>query len=230
MMLALVVAAISFINQLTSSHKTVLLSPKISTVTASASVISPAVLAATIQTTTAPTASPMLEVVSTVKPTSQPTLKPTIKAATKPTALPTITPTQSPSPSSSATSSVPATESAMLKSSPPLEPSATPKPEPKIQPISKAEIEKLFVEYADQYKIDKEQLKRISQCESGLNPNATNMYYGGLFQFSPASWKGYRRLMGKRTDPELRFDAEASINTAAFMISTGRTSAWPNCK
>jgi soluble lytic murein transglycosylase-like protein len=130
----------------------------------------------------------------------------------------TISPSVNPIPTASASAE------------PTAQPTIQPKIQPTIHPISKIELEKLLTEYADQYKIDKEQLKNIAQCESGLNPKATNMYYGGLFQFSPQSWKGYRRLMGKRTDPELRFDPEAAVNTAAYMISTGRTSAWPNCK
>jgi soluble lytic murein transglycosylase-like protein len=112
--------------------------------------------------------------------------------------------------------------------SPTIKPTTTPSPKPK--KITLAEIEELFTKYSQKYNIDREQLKRIAVCESKLNVNAKNLYYAGLYQFSESTWKSYRRMLKLNTNPDLRFDAEASINTAAWMLSTGRQSAWPNCK
>lgn len=92
------------------------------------------------------------------------------------------------------------------------------------------ELDALFTKYSYQYKIDRVKLRKIAICESNLNINAHNLYYLGLYQFSESSWKSYRKLMGTDTDQSLRVDPEQSIKTAAWMISTGRENAWPNCK
>lgn len=73
-------------------------------------------------------------------------------------------------------------------------------------------------------------LKKIAVCESKLNPQARNGDYGGMYQFSSGAWINVRRAMNDNDNPELRFNAEESINTAAFKIATSGTSGWPNCR
>ncbi len=181
--------------------------------------IVPAVLAA-VTTKPQPTETPSNK---TVINSSQPVNTPTVKPSTSPTTEPTAT--------ASATTTASSTPTVSPSPVPSTSPTPTPTtPKPTVKPVSQTELDGLFTKYADEYKVDKEQLKRIAKCESGFNTNAKNLYYGGLFQFSEASWKGYRKQMGKNTDPELRYDPEAAINTAAYLISTGRAGAWPNCK
>lgn len=211
MILEFILISVVISNHFNQNHPQALLSPVPKTINLKPS---PAVLGA--QT------SQIIAVTTT--PTIQTNLysTPETTATTTATNEPTTTPISSPSPTVTVTPAPTNTPQATYSASH----TSTPKP----TPISKAQLDLLFEKYAKEYNIDKEQLKRIAQCESGLNPNATNLYYAGLYQFSPASWKGYRKLMGKRTNPDLRFDPEASINTASFMLSTGRSSAWPNCK
>lgn len=90
-------------------------------------------------------------------------------------------------------------------------------------------FEDLFERYALSYGISKEKLKTIAICESGLNPMAINTFYGGLFQFSPDTWRSNRKLMGENTDTDLRFNAEEAIKTAAFKMSRDGFGAWPHC-
>jgi hypothetical protein len=89
--------------------------------------------------------------------------------------------------------------------------------------------EDLFDKYGLIYGISKEKLKNIAICESGLNPKAINVFYGGLFQFSPSTWSSNRKLMGEDTDTDLRFNAEEAIKTAAFKMSRDGFGAWPHC-
>lgn len=69
----------------------------------------------------------------------------------------------------------------------------------------------------------------MAVCESNLKPHAKNGDYGGLYQFSARTWKSTRQAMNLDTDPNLRFNPEEAIKTAAFKISTSGLSAWPNC-
>lgn len=111
---------------------------------------------------------------------------------------------------------------------PTLTPTAVPAPlPPTLPPIS---MEELFEKYASQYAVSKDLLKRIAICESGLNPNAVNLGYGGLFQFAESSWISTRNLMNLDPNTSLRFNAEESIKTAAFLISRGNSNLiWPSC-
>ncbi len=95
--------------------------------------------------------------------------------------------------------------------------------------IAPKQLEDLFAKYSNDYNIDKELLKRIANCESTLNINAISNNYAGLFQFSEQTWINARTTMGNDTNVELRFNAEESIKTAAFLISRGRLNLWPNC-
>ncbi|MCL4338549.1 transglycosylase family protein [Patescibacteria group bacterium] len=66
-------------------------------------------------------------------------------------------------------------------------------------------------------------------CESGLNPKADNGIYGGLYQFSAGSWETTRIRMNLNPDPNLRFNAEEAIKTAAFKLAADGVYAWPHC-
>jgi soluble lytic murein transglycosylase-like protein len=72
-------------------------------------------------------------------------------------------------------------------------------------------------------------LVKIAVCESKLNPYARSLDYGGLYQFSTNTWINTRRTMNLDQNPDLRFNPEESIKTAAFKISTGGINAWQNC-
>lgn len=117
---------------------------------------------------------------------------------------------------------------------PTIAPTSTPQPTPTMtQPTVAvvADLESLFSRYSSEYGIDKELLKRIARCESGFNPNSNNSgMYLGMFQFAAQTWISNRAAMGVDTNPDLRTNAEESIKTAAYMLSKGRQSAWPNCR
>jgi len=53
--------------------------------------------------------------------------------------------------------------------------------------------------------------------------------YGGLYQFATNTWKTTRQKMNMDPHPDLRFNPEEAIRTAAFKISTVGLSPWPNC-
>lgn len=110
-------------------------------------------------------------------------------------------------------------------------PTKKPTPTPTITPtpIPAGSLEEWFNKYASKESIDRERLKRIAICESGLNPNARIMDYGGLFQFSTSSWISTRTNMNLAADPNLRFNPEEAIKTAAFKVATEGIHAWPNC-
>lgn len=116
---------------------------------------------------------------------------------------------------------------------PTLAPTSTPQPTPTLaQPTVAvvADLDTLFTKYSNEYGADKELLKRIARCESGFNTNSNNSgMYLGMFQFATQTWISNRSAMGVDTNPDLRTNAEEAIKTAAYMISKGRQSAWPNC-
>jgi hypothetical protein len=97
--------------------------------------------------------------------------------------------------------------------------------------IAPEELDHLFESYGSQYGVDSNTLKIIARCESTFNPNAVSPsgLYGGLFQFSPATWISTRRSMGLEENPDLRFNAEEAIRTTAYKISQGGIGAWPTC-
>jgi hypothetical protein len=124
-----------------------------------------------------------------------------------PTSTPTPSPTPTPTPS----------------------PTPSPSPTPTPFPVTSEQLDSWFTQYANHYSIDRSLLWQIAACETGLRPNATNWIYGGMFQFSPNTWKANRSLMGADTNPDLRFNPEEAIRTAAFVLSTRGPGAWPNC-
>lgn len=152
-------------------------------------------------------ATPTIAPLNTPTPTKLPTPKP---KTPKPSATPTLKPT-----------------AALTTPAPTVAPTpistVTPQPTP-------TDLNALFTKYGDEYKVDKEQLKRIAVCESKLNTNAGNKWYAGLYQFGEGSWAAIRKELGQNTDIALRKNPEEAVRTAAFVLSKGRANIWPNCK
>lgn len=147
-------------------------------------------------------------------PSGNPTPLPTFTPTPTPTSTPTPTPTNTPTPSLT-----------------PL-PTNTPTPTPvKPPPPAPAEIDEMFRRYSSEYGVEEEKLRRIAACESGYNASSHNTRYdyAGMFQFSHATWISTRTEMSADPNPDLRFNAEESIRTAAFKISRGGERAWRNC-
>jgi hypothetical protein len=155
-----------------------------------------------IQSTIIPTSTPTPTVTNTPTPTPSPSPSPTPTAT--PTPKPTPTPTPSPTESNSAIAPTPV-------------------------PVSSGQLDEWFTNSSNHYSIDRSKLWKVAVCESGLRVNAVNGPYGGLFQFSASTWASTRRAMGMDTNPDLRFNPEEAIRTAAFKISTSGLAAWPNC-
>ncbi|OGM10411.1 hypothetical protein A2Z67_02920 [Candidatus Woesebacteria bacterium RBG_13_36_22] len=144
----------------------------------------------------------VLSFIASTTPTPVPTSMPT--PTITPTPSPTLTPTPLPTPS----------------------PTPTSVPQPK---FSQEQIHGFIERFAAQYSVDPNVLRHIATCESDFNAEAINGSYVGLFQFGSASWKSNRVIMGEDTDPDLRFNAEESVQTAAFIVSKGIKNIWPNC-
>ncbi len=143
-------------------------------------------------------------------------------------------PTPSPAVMPSPTNTPIPTQTPLPTNTPTPLPTNTPTPiasEPTLQPTVPAatDLESLFNKYSAEYSVDKELLKRIARCESGFNNNAENSGYVGMYQFADQSWQTVRRTMNMDPNPDLRRNAQEAIRTAAFMISHGQQSAWPNC-
>ena len=147
----------------------------------------------------------------TLVPTSPPT----------PTLIPTLTNIPTPSPTPTLT---------------PI-PTNTPTPIPTLTPVPTTlptvfpttSFESYFDQYSAQYQANEELLKKIAQCESGMSPSNVNGPYGGLYQFMIQTWQVTRNQMGLDANPDLRFNPEEAIKTAAFKIANGGQIAWKNC-
>jgi hypothetical protein len=131
-----------------------------------------------------------------------------------PTPLPTPTSTPTPTPKPTPTPR------------PTPKPTPTPKPQPK---FTSEEIYHFTDKYAGIYGIDANVIRHIAICESGFNPTARHFIYGGLFQFSPGTWKAFRQKMGEKTDPDLRFNAEEAVRTTAYILALKGYQNWPEC-
>lgn len=90
-------------------------------------------------------------------------------------------------------------------------------------------LKPLFEVWANAFGVDVNLLKGIAKCESHHNPGAANGPYGGMFQFSTSTWESTRNSMAHDPNPDLRFDPEEAIKTAAFKIASGGIRAWANC-
>ena len=143
---------------------------------------------------------------------------------------PAVTLNMTPSPASTASAEVAvATKSAVASVS------ATPKPtkRPTLKPTPTAEsaevVYGLVERFASQYGVDPDVLRYMALCESGFRSNAVNGPYVGLFQFGSVTWTNMRKEMGEESNPDLRFSAEESVQTAAYALSKGKEKIWPNC-
>jgi hypothetical protein len=156
----------------------------------------------------------------TPKPEESPTpeitlttnLSPTITPSPTPTEVITVTPTPSYTPT--------------LTPTPTTLPTITSKPL-----VAPAYMEPLFNQYAAFYNVDGQLLRKIANCESHYNTGVVGGggLYGGMFQFAVGSWQSMRKQMGLDPNPDLRFGASESIQTAAYALSLGKASMWPSC-
>jgi len=141
------------------------------------------------------------------------------KAITTPT--PKSTPTPSPSPTPKPTPKPTPT---------PKPPTPVPTPTAIPQPIfSSQQINGFIDRFAGQYAVDPNVLRHIAVCESGFDPLVENSGYAGLFQFGPTTWANIRKEIGEGISPDLRFNAEEAVQTAAYALSQGKKGIWPNC-
>jgi hypothetical protein len=108
-------------------------------------------------------------------------------------------------------------------------PSPVPTPLPSPIIVTSQQLDDWFTTYSNQFSVDRQKLWNIAVCESGLNPNVRNGDYGGLYQFATHTWQTTRTAMNLDSNPDLRFNPEEAIKTAAFKIATGGLSSWPNC-
>jgi len=156
---------------------------------------------------------PVFLYLSRTTPTQQ-VLSETTIYSLSPTAIPTAAPTPTPRPT--------------LTPQPTKIPRPTPTPFP-VKTYTPQEIHGFIERYASQYNLDVNVLRHVAVCESGFNPLAVNGPYIGLYQFGPTAWKNNRAIMGEDSELNLRYDAEESVQTAAYLISIGRSNIWPNC-
>ena len=150
-----------------------------------------------------------------------------------PSLAPTITPLPTPSFSASPRLSYTAKPTMIPTPKPSLKPIPlpTPTPSPSLSPspVTGQQLDNWFTAYSNHYSIDPTKLRMIAICESNLNSAVQNGDYAGLYQFSSGTWRSTRAAMNMDPDPQLRFNPEEAIKTAAFKISTVGLSAWPNC-
>ncbi len=132
------------------------------------------------------------------------------------TPTPKTTPSSAPSPSPKV-------------SSPEPKMTESPNPLPASTPASSSEVNAFIDRFAAQYGVDTNVLRYIAICESGFRSNAENAGYAGLYQFGSTTWKNLRAEIGEDTNPDLRYSAEESVQTASYALSKGKNGIWPNC-
>lgn len=119
---------------------------------------------------------------------------------------------------------------------------AAPTPRPAPKPVEVAsitvtsykvtppeEVNALIDKYALEYRADPILMKSIAKCESGFRAEAVNGGFGGMYQFLASTWSSNRRAMGLDPNPDLRFNAEEAVRTAAFKMGRDGYGAWPAC-
>ena len=144
------------------------------------------------------------------------------KALFTPSPTPTRVPTATPTPTAVPTSTpIPTNTPA---------PTATPTPTPTPTPWPATAYENYFDQYSKQYGVSMDELKKIADCETHINPASVSGDYAGMYQFTTDTWKATRAEMSADTNPDLRLNAEQAIMTAAYKIAHGGAGAWPNCR
>ena len=100
-----------------------------------------------------------------------------------------------------------------------------------LTPSPESPYEAWFNQYASQFGLNVDVLKKIAWCESHYHYDSVSSSgaYGGMYQFSASTWTSTRKAMGADPNPQLRFDPEQAILTAAFKIASGGIHAWPVC-
>lgn len=161
---------------------------------------------------------PMLLVFSTI-PTKSQTFPPTVLGIQLQAPTPTVLPSPTASPTPTPT----------LTPTPTPIPTRTPTPTPTPYPVTSEQLNSWFNTYSSKFSVDKKRLWLIAVCESNLRPNAKNGPYGGLYQYSASTWRVTRTRLNADPNPDLRFNPEEAIRTAAFSIATGNLNAWPHC-
>lgn len=129
-------------------------------------------------------------------------------ATSTPTPTPTSEPTLTPTPR------------------PTKKPTPTPVPQPT---FTSQQINEFIDRFSSQYGVDPNVIRHMAICESGFRPFAKKLSYAGLFQFGPITWRNLRIKLGEDPDPDLRFNAEEAVQTAAYALSVGIKNIWPNC-
>lgn len=152
-------------------------------------------------------------------------LKPAVLAGN--TEAPTPAVTAAPSPTATPAPSPTPTLTPTPKPKPTIKPTPTPKPQPE---FTSEQIYNMINKYSGEKGVDPNVIRRLAICESGFNPKARNYIYGGLFQYAPATWKSYRKMMGADPDPDLMFNAEEAIKMTVFIVAQGKLYHWPNCQ
>lgn len=122
--------------------------------------------------------------------------------------------------------------------------SSTPSPAPTERPVQVAaasierqsssapsDIHMLIQKYAALYGANPDIMTIIARCESGFRPEALSPSgaYAGLYQFVASTWVSNRKAMGLDPNPDLRYNAEEAIKTAAFKMGRDGYGAWPVC-
>jgi len=131
-----------------------------------------------------------------------------------------------PSPTDTATPTPSPTPTAIPTLKPTPKPTPTPVPQPT---FSSEQIYEFTNRFAGQYGVSPDVLRYIAICESGFRASAKNYVYVGLYQFNAATWKNLRIKMGEDPNPALRSNAEEAVQTAAYALSIGDKTIWPNC-
>lgn len=97
------------------------------------------------------------------------------------------------------------------------------------KPSAPEDIHQLIERYSSEYGANKDMMIIIAKCESGFRAEATNGSFAGIYQFLGSTWKSNRNAMGLDPNPDLRFNAEESVKTAAFKMGRDGYGAWPVC-
>jgi soluble lytic murein transglycosylase-like protein len=105
----------------------------------------------------------------------------------------------------------------------------TPTPAPTPTASLSQEVSGFVDRFSAQYGVDPNVLRHVAICESGFRSNAKNGPYIGLFQFGATTWINIRKEMHEEASPDLRYSAEESMQTAAYVLSKGKGGIWPNC-
>lgn len=167
------------------------------------------------------------EALENISETPLPTITPEpITFTSTPTITPTVTLIQTGVVTVTQTTSVTSTPTAEAMLT--VTPTPTSSPTPQVSSLNTFELINI---YAGQYGVDSGMLRKIADCESHFNTNAVGPkgLYVGMFQFGVGSWQSVRNLMKLDPNPDLRKVSEESIKTAAYALSLGKASMWPNC-